>query len=69
MIMGLVYILGMCLAALISYKEIREAREKSKDWEHLAGYWQKQYWTEFRKHNDDERFNITSIVPEYENQR
>lgn len=47
----------------------RPEMERTKDWEFLAGMWQEKYWEEFRKHNDDERFNISSIIPEYENQR
>lgn len=62
----LVWISGL-LAGQILFA--RPEIERTKDWEFLAEWWQEKYWEEFRKHNDDERFNVTSIVPEYENQR
>lgn len=68
--MSLVYLLGYGIGVVMTYVLwVKPEMRRTRDWEFLAEWWQEKYWTEFRKHNDDERFNITSIVPEYENQR
>lgn len=57
----LVWISGL-LAGQILFA--RPEIERTKDWEFLAEWWQEKYWTEFRKHNDDERFSVPNIPDE-----